>query len=239
MNPTHTTVPPLGVAASDSQATSTSKNQPTNHAMKSFNALCSVALGLALAASAHAQTETVAAPSDENSSLLGKRYVGATFGYLDVNDMNRGAFGGGLSVNLPVAANVDVSLGGAHSWLEGDNDFHTEEVIASATYFIERGALRPYVTGALGHAEVSFPGPFEDDFGFFGVDVGAEYQINSTVSVNTYVTYGDTFESGDNSAWSASVQLNYWVRSDISVGGRVSLIEEGDVAYGLGAAWVF
>lgn len=208
--------------------------------MKHLNTLAlAAAVGLVAATSASAQAETVAASSAENSSLLGKRYVGATFGHLDINHVDSGAFGGGLGVNLPVASNVDVSLGGSHSRLEGDNDFHTEEVIGSATYFIERGALRPYVTGSFGHAEVSFPGPFEDDFGFFGIDVGGEYQINSTFSVDAGAGYGDTFESGDNSAWSASLQLNYWVRSDISVGGRVSVIEHGDVAYGVGAAWVF
>lgn len=204
--------------------------------------LSSLALAAVLGSASLLQAQDAAAPaaSAENSSLLGKRYVGATFGYLDRNHSDVGAFGGGISVNLPVAGNVDVGVGATHSWLEGNNSFHTEEVLASATYYLERGALRPFATVALGHADVSFAGPFEDDFGFFGFDVGAEYQINSTVSVSAYVTYGDTFESDiDASAWSGSVQLNYWLRSDFSVGGRVSVIEYGDVSYGLGAAWVF
>lgn len=198
-------------------------------------------LGLAVTLPAHAQAEAAsAAPAAENSSLLGKRYVGATFGYLDINHSDRGAFGGGLSVNLPVASNVDVSIGASHDWLEGNDSFHTEEIVAAATYYIERGALRPFITGALGHAEASAPGSAEEDFRFFGIDVGAEYQINSTVSVAAYGTYGDTFESGiDASAWSASAQLNYWLSSNLSVGGRVSVIEYGDVAYGVGAAWLF
>ena len=173
------------------------------------------------------------------SSLLGKRYVGASFGYQDVNHSDRGLFGGAIGLNLPVASSLDVGVGASHSWLEGNNSFHAEEVFASATYYIEQGPLRPFISGTFGHAELSAPGSRDDDFAFYGIDAGAEYQLSDTLSVTGSVGYGDNFESGDWSTWSASVQLNYWLRSDLTVGGGVALIEQGDLMYRVGAAWVF
>lgn len=200
----------------------------------------SLVLAAALGSASLLQAQDAAAPAaTDSSSLLGKRYLGASFGYQDIENRNLGAFGGGLDINLPVAANVDVGFGVSHGWLEGDNSFHQEGFDVYATYYVERGAFRPFVTGSLGHTEVSFPGPFEDDFGSFGVSAGSEYLINSTVSVAGFVSYNDTFESGDQSVWSGTLQLNYWLRSDLAVGGSVSVIEYGNVSYGLGANWVF
>ena len=186
--------------------------------------------------SAHAQCNASSATGE--SSLLGKRYLAAGFGYEDINNSSAGFYGATLQFNLPVAAGFDVGVGVGHNWREGASNVHGEQVAVSATYFRECGAFRPFVRGTLGHAEITV-GPADDDFQFYGVDLGVEYQISSRVSVAAYGSFDSTFESSDDHSWSGTVQLNYWVRSDIAVGGIFSLIEGGDVFYGVGAAWVF
>ncbi len=188
------------------------------------------------ALSAHAQCTASAATGE--SSLLGKRYLSAGFGYEDINNSSAGFYGATLQFNLPVAASFDVGVGVGHGWLEGDRDVHSEQVAVYATYYRECGAFRPFVSGSIGHVEIT-DGVNDDNFRVFGVDLGVEYQFCPRVSVAGYVSYEDTFRSSDDHSWSGTVQLNYWVRSDIAVGGIFSLIEGGDRLYGIGAAWVF
>lgn len=195
-------------------------------------------LALAVTGSAIAQTAPVAqADVAADSGLLGKRYVFAGFGYLDVNHSTTDGFGIATAVNVPVSANLDVGIAYNHEWVENNSDINANILTGHATYYVVEGQFRPFVRGEFGHAWTD--AVMGGDVWVWRADVGTEYLVNDKLSLSASAGYSDSFESGDNHVWSGSVELSYWITPTIAIGGEFGLIEGGNHLYGVGAVFVF
>jgi hypothetical protein len=190
-------------------------------------------LGLALATVSFAQQATATAST---ASLLGVQYVEAGFGYLDVKHSDRGEYGVGANVNVPVTANLDLTAGYSHAWLENNDSFYDNVVFVDATAYLTEDAFRPFASAGLGYVWV---GSGDDDFAIWNVGTGVEYSINAKTAVTALVNYSDAFEDRFEGSFSGTAGVSHWFTPSIAGTFSVTWIEEGDVGYGVSAIFKF
>lgn len=187
-------------------------------------------LGLAFVSASFAQ--------QASASLLGVRYVEAGFGYLDVNNSNIDAFTVGANVNVPVTANLDLTVGYSHDWIEDNQSLYDNVLTVSATGYITEGEWRTFVTGGLGHVwESSAIGG--DEYAIWNVGIGAEYSFNNQTALTAVVSYADDFDSGDNHSIAGTVRLSHWFTSSIAGTAGLAWLEEGHIGYAVSAILKF
>ena len=184
----------------------------------------------ALAQSTTVETETV------TSGLLGKRYIGAGFGWTDVNHSDVEALGAGLSLHVPVHTNFDCSLGYRYSWLEGVVGVgHSAN--AAVTGYITRGAFKPFASVSTGYKWNE--NRFDSDHGVWGAEVGVECELSRKLACEVSVGYDDDFRNHGEGQWDASVGAIYNFTDKLVGMAEVTYREYGSVGYMGGVAFRF
>lgn len=198
--------------------------------------LLAVASALVVGSSAFAQQIPAASqPASNSAGLLGQRYAGASFGYLDLNKSSIDAFGAGASVNLPVRSNLDVGFGYARSWVESFSDANVDSIGANATFIHTADNFKTFSSVRLGYDW----GFFEDEATTWGASAGAEFAFGSATALTVAAAYDDNFKKGDHGVWSGTAAVNRWLNNRVGVVGSVSLIEGGNIGYTAGVAFRF
>jgi hypothetical protein len=190
-------------------------------------------LGLALANVSFAHQ---AAATENTASLLGVQYVEAGFGYLDINHFDRGAYTVGADVNVPVTANLDLTAGYNHGWLENNDSFYDNVVFVEATAYFTEGAFRPFATAGLGYI---WEGSGDDNYASWRAGLGVEYSINETTAVTVEGGYSDTFEDRDAHFFAGTLSVSHWFTSTVAGTIGASWFEYGDVGYGVSVLFKF
>ncbi|HQF38108.1 MAG TPA: hypothetical protein PK322_03225, partial [Opitutaceae bacterium] len=184
----------------------------------------------ALAQSTTVETETVTA------GLLGKRYVAAGFGWTDIHNSSVEGMGAGLSLNVPVHTNFDVSLGYGYSWLEGVIGVaHTAGT--TVTGYITRGQDKYFASAGIGYAWCE--NLWDKDHGIWDASVGVERAVTDKLSLTTSVSYGDDFGQHRDSQWDVSLGATYNFTAKLVGTAEVSYIERGSIGYYTGVAYRF
>jgi hypothetical protein len=188
-----------------------------------------------LSAAAFAQTATVETET-ASAGLLGKRYLGVGFAWTDLNRSSVEGMGAALGVNVPVTANVDVSLSYGYAWLEGAQDLGHSGV-ASVTGYAVQGANKPFATLSLGYDWAN--SIVDSDHGFWGVDVGVQRSLTEKISATFSVGYDDDFGQHRAGLWSTTIGADYALTSKLVASAAVSYIEYGSIGYSAGLAYRF
>jgi len=176
----------------------------------------------AFAQSATVETETASA------GLLGKRYVGASFGWTDVNNSSVEGMGAGLNLNVPVHTNFDLNLGYGYSWLEGVVGVgHSAN--AALTGYITRGAFKPFASVSTGYEWIEKR--FDSDHGVWGAKVGVEYELSSKLACEVDVCYDDDFRNHGEGLWDTSIGATYNFTDKLVGMAKVTYIEYGSIGY--------
>lgn len=203
--------------------------------------LAGVCAALVAGSAVYAQ-QAPAVETAASSGLLGKRYVEAGFAATDVNHTKRDVFGTGVAVNLPVASSLDVGFAYNYAWAEGNSDLNASTLAASVTEFVDVtgvSGLKAFGTLALGYEWLDTPWG-DDEETFWGADLGVEYSFNSKLSATASVGYTDNFHGpSDDGVWNGTVTANYWLTEKLAANAALSLVEGGDVVYGVGVALKF
>lgn len=186
----------------------------------------------ALAQSTTAETETVTA------GLLGNRYVAAGFGWTDINHSTVEAMDAGLTVNVPVLANVDLSLGYSYGWLEGDIGL-AHELNTAVTGYITRGQDKYFASAVLGYDWIDNDRNIGGDHAVWGAEAGVERAVNDKVSVTLSAGYADDFGQHRDSLWNGTIGATYNFTAKVVGAASVSLIEGGSIGYTAGVAYRF
>jgi len=191
-------------------------------------------LALAIAVPAFAQTAApVAAQEPASPSLLGKRYVEVVTGLVSASPDD--TYGIGAAFNAPIATNLDVGVTFQHNWLEGDSSDNYQDLAVNLTGYQDFGKVR-----AFGRATLGYEWWTTADESWYQFEAGAEYAVSSRLLVSAQVGWYDYFSSNTaDGAFSGGPKVTYWTSSTIALSGTVSFQEHGDVAYILGAAFVF
>lgn len=188
--------------------------------------------------------------SAQAETLLGKDYVGGSFGYVEPNNAAEEIFNQGYLLageyNVGLHEHVDLNLNGAYGWANSsgtldDLDTTTRYGQADVRLFqCPGGIFNPYVNGGLtwGRTEVghSFPGqPFTvgDTDTVFNGGVGAEYEISESVLSRLGVNF---YDDGDKRLQGF---LGYWVAENVLTKVGVDYDIDGDdtVITSLGLAY--
>ncbi|HLP02485.1 MAG TPA: hypothetical protein VK163_10720 [Opitutaceae bacterium] len=202
--------------------------------MKLIAVLAASSIGVAAFAQSSVSTETTAPVA--TAGLLGSRYIAAGFGWTDINHSGVDAMSTGLTLNVPVTANVDVSLGYAYSWAEGAIDLG-HAAGATVTGYVVRGNLKPFASASLGYDWS--PNSIDKDHGIWGADAGVEYALSDSFAVNASTGYTDDFGQHRDSQWDATVGASYNFTSKLVGTASVSYIEGGSFGYAAGIAFRF
>ncbi len=199
--------------------------------------LAAVLTASLLSVAAFAQSATVETES-ATAGLLGKRYVGAGFGWTDINRSSVEAMGTGLELNLPVHPNFDIGVNYGYSWLEGAEEIgHT--LGASVTGYLTRAENKPYARLSLGQFWGNDDWYNDSDFGIWSAEVGVERAVTDKLSLTFGVSYADNFEKGDNGSWSTALGGTYNLTDSLVATAEVAWIEYGSVGYTAGLAFRF
>ena len=202
------------------------------------------ALALAAASSSIAQTES--APVATSAGLLGQRYVaahGLTEEFRDAGGLDN-AFGGGLSANVPLSANLDLGFGYGYERLSDAGIKYREHVISAS--------LTPYVTVAenlklFADATVGFGwaktrvGTFSDsdNDGIWALGAGAELALGARTALTGRVAYNDVFDNTTDSSWSFTVGVNHWFTEKVAGVAGITFVESDSIVYQVGVAFRF
>ncbi len=203
--------------------------------MKLIAVLAASSIGVAAFAQDTAVSNETTAPV-ATAGLLGSRFVTTGFSWTDVNHSGVDAMSTGLSLNVPVTANFDVSLGYGYSWAEGAIDLG-HSAGATVTGYIVRGSLRPFASASLGYVWV--PNSYDKDHGVWGADVGVEYALNDKLALTVSTGYGDDFGQHRDSTWDATVGASYNFTAKLAGTAAVSYLEGGSVGFSAGVAFRF
>jgi hypothetical protein len=198
--------------------------------------LIAVIAASTISAVAFAQDTTVSTETTATAGLLGSRYVAAGFGWTDINHSRIDAMSTGLTLNVPVTANVDVSLGYAYSWAEGAIDLG-HAAGATVTGYLVRGQYKPFASASLGYDWS--PNSIDKDHGIWGADAGVEYALSDKFAVTASTGYTDDFGQHRDSQWDATVGASYNFTAKFVGTASVSYIEGGSFGYNAGIAYRF
>ena len=190
-----------------------------------------------LSAAALAQSTTVETES-ATAGLLGKRYVAAGFGWTDINHSTVEGMDAGLGVNVPVFANVDLSVGYSYAWLEGDIGL-AHELNTAVTGYITRGQDKYFASAVLGYDWIDSDRNIGGDHAVWGAEVGIERAVNDTVSVTVSAGYADDFGQHRDSLWKGTLGATYNFTAKVVGAASVSLLEGGSIGYNAGVAFRF
>ena len=184
----------------------------------------------AFAQSPAVETETASA------GLLGKRYVAAGFGWTDLKHSSVDSLAAGLSVNVPVKANLDLTASYGYSWLEGATGIgHTASL--AATGYVARGEDKFFGSLSAGYAWVD--NRFDSDHPVWGVEVGVERSLNDKFAATLSVGYNDDLGQRRESTWNVALGASYNVTSAIVATAEVAYVEFGSFGYMAGVAYRF
>lgn len=181
----------------------------------------------ALACGAFAQAAAPSAASS-GSGLLGSRYVEAATFAVDYQSYEDNSFGVGTTVNIPVAASLDVGATFEHTQEEGDSSENFQDLSAYATWHAALGELRPFARAELGYEwwHVS-------DDAFYEISLGAEYSICPRLSVSGSAGWSEFLaEDWNGGEFFATARANWWFTDTLAASLSGTAYEGGTWGYG-------
>lgn len=193
----------------------------------------SLALAAAGASSASAQIE---------AGLLGRRTFGASLFTETLRNRNiDNGYGGDLSLNVPVAKNLDASFGASY---ERFSDFSVEDkrLFGSLRAFHEFQGLRPFLDVSLISTHQSSKVgsiSYSDSDGIWAGGLGAEIPVGDATAVTGRIAYHRFFKSTNGHYTTYALSLHHWFNE--RVGGQASVLcwESDSIVYSVGLTFRF
>jgi opacity protein-like surface antigen len=190
---------------------------------------------LAITGTSHAET------------LLGKNYIGASFGIVqfgddDIDDVIGNAYGFSGVANINLNPNFDLNLGGAYVWADGEESGVEIDITsigggADLIYsFKPNEQINPYIGAGItvvkSEIEVSALGVSvdEDDTEIgFGAGAGIEIEATEEVLLRVGLNY---YNIDSEDSIDASISLGYWFSEKIlcAIGGNYDFDTEDAIA---------
>jgi hypothetical protein len=164
--------------------------QNTN--IKTLIFAAAVSLGVATAASAQS-TATAPEPATREApagGLLGSRYTGVEYDYLDFSGAGLDhAHGLAVNYNQPVSANFDFGLG--YDWARAHDSgiaFTQQDLDVRGTYYTSLGWGKPFALAAAGWDWAHGGGARDDSF-VYKLGVGVEVPVAPAFTVAPFATF--------------------------------------------------
>ena len=194
-----------------------------NTKIKSFIFAAAVSLGVAMTASAQTASATAPAPSQPEpaAGLLGSRYTGVAYDYLDLSGTGPNhAQGLDLTFNQPLAANFDLNLG--YDWARANYAgarYTQQDFEVGSTAYTNLNWGKPFALAAAGWDWARGGGAHDDSF-FYKVGVGVEFPVAGSFSVSPFVNFERATGFNENE-FDFGVKAEYRVTREWGVAARV------------------
>ncbi|PTY07779.1 hypothetical protein DB347_06020 [Opitutaceae bacterium EW11] len=204
--------------------------------MNTITKIVGVLAAAVAASSVFAQTAPENPASEGSSGVLGYRYVEAGFGLVDIRGTSHDQEATGLTVNLPVVANIDVALDYSYNWIKGHGAAHSNTLDVSGIYYLDAGkGLKPFGGVTVGR----YWAPHDARY-TWATFAGLEYQVTTALSVSGSVGYNSDFKRGnDADYWDGTVTGRYFFTRQIGAFLSASLFEGGDRGLAGGVTYKF
>lgn len=182
-----------------------------------------LALAVLTVGTLKAQTSASAPPP---VGVLGQQYAELNFGFDDIKHTDHDANSFSLTGNRAIMPNVDGRLTYSYAWLDHAPHVHDNTLAASAVTFMKLDSMRPFAAATLGWSWDSLPFGASDDYGIWGLAVGAEIPLGN-FAITPRIDYNDDFESSARSGqeFSYGVEGNYWLNRSTAVYARVAWVD--------------
>lgn len=176
-------------------------------------------------------------PAKSDFGLSGKRYVGVDLARSDYRDNDADGLGIGLGVNLPVYEGIDLSFGYSFSDLDyGSIDARGHAIGATAIFYSkEIASFTPYFAAGIGSQWLKVDGGGSDSDAFWDAGIGAEFPIAGKTSGDIGVSYGDTFDSGDEGETTIYGAINHALTDKLTLQVGIASIENDVIVIHAGA----
>lgn len=213
-------------------------NQKTT--LKTIAGIAAVSLGLAVSAMAQTATSTDTTPVSRGDSMLGQNYAGVAYDFTHVHDSALDNFNGfSFRYNQALSAGFDFTAG--YAWGRSNEvagvRAHQQEATLGVTIFSDYNGVRPYLEPGLGWAWAKVGGAKDDSFLYY-VGAGVEFQVTQPWTVTPYVQFVDATEWAGNT-WNFGVKSAYRLTRDWSATVDVSIDDDRNTGFALGAAYHF
>lgn len=194
--------------------------------MKTMNKLALGLAALLLAGTTHAQTTPFFSSSSvsvrDNPGVLGHTYLDLNYSWVDFTEdqIDADAYIAGIRGSAPVAPGLDAGFGYAYYRENGNGNIFTttpfdvraHQLAADATFYAQRGAIKPFLNGAIGYqwsrGDIQNLSIDDGDW-LWGLSAGTEIPFG-TFAVTPRVSYADTFGGDDEGQWSYGGELHHW-----------------------------
>lgn len=199
-----------------------------------------------LAASALAAAGVLHGAESSRAGLLGARYAGVSYSYVDVADTGYDARNYGFEYNHDLAANLDVrieldylrseGLGGA---LFSGKHYSFKSATAGVRSFTDWQGAKLYAEAGVGGVWFRAPASIREDSFLWFAGVGAEFSVTERFAVTPYVRYQDPVDFQSGSTWNYGVRANYWCSERVALTAKLDRDDEETMTYQAGVTFRF
>jgi hypothetical protein len=175
---------------------------------------------------------TDVAPSSGPASLLGQKYAGLTYRYIDIDGPGGHADHYSFNFNEPLKAGLDGLL--SFDWTE--MGAATRQLSISAGLRAYRAAYAwgtPYVEAGAGYIREKIAGVKDDSF-LWQLGIGAEFPVAPAVTVTPYINYADAPSLSGNGRWDFGVKASYWVNQNWAVTAGIDRDDDQNTGFMVG-----
>lgn len=212
--------------------------------------ILAAALALGLASAASAQNANVAVPNPgdgKSAALLGVRYAGASFSYVDVADTGYDARNYGFECNHSLTANLDARLEFDYLRSEGlggvslsGKHYSLKTLSAVGRAFADwQGTTKAYVEAGAGYVWFRAPLGNHDNAWQWLVGAGVEINIAPSFSLTPFVRYQDAIDFSLGSTWNYGLRANYALTEHVGLTAKLERDDDQNMNYSIGANFRF
>ena len=210
--------------------------------MKQNIIIKSLSFAAALLAAAATTRGQNSVPASGSMGLLGQTYAGLTYSYLDLHNSPTNADEYTFEYNQTLHSGLDGIL--TYDWSQsglvaGDRVKAQGLGAALRAYSTSYSFAKPYAEAGVGYTWTKFAGVHDNSF-VWEAAVGAEFQVAAKTTVTPFLRYSDAPNLAVSSGtWDYGVKANYWVNSQWSVTGGISIDDDRNTAFTVGTNFRF
>jgi len=201
---------------------------------------------LAAALTALACSGFVHAAEAPRAGLLGARYVGVGYGFVDLANTGYDARNYGFEYNHNLTPQLDArvefdclrseGLGGV---MFGGRHYSFKTLAAGARAFTDWNGAKAYVEAGAGYVWFRAPHGIEDNSWLWFAGAGVEFTVASRWALTPFVRYQDATQFESNSAWRYGLRANFALTERWGLSGQLERDDDQDMTYSLGANFRF